>query len=107
MRCSRKSTTWLADVGAVWLACAMVGFAATPGQPVVPTPGCGRVDVAPVVAAVVNARVGGTKTLDVKVLACELGSQIDIDAALPEHGARLGRPVRFRLMNRDRQVGYA
>lgn len=109
MRCLRKSTTWRASASAfvAWLACVTVASGATPAQPVAAGPGCGRADVAPVVAAAVNARVADRNALDVSVLACEIGSQVEIDAALPEPGARLGRPARFRLMNRDRQVGYA
>ena len=90
-----------------WLTCLTAVAAAQQGQAVPAGPGCGRADVAPVVAAAVNTRIRDGNALDVRVLACEIGSGVEIDGALPEPGARLGRPVRFRLMNRDRQVGYA
>jgi flagellar basal body P-ring formation protein FlgA len=105
MRCSRKSTTWRASALCLWVVGAVAAPAAAQGVPSVPQ--CARPDVAGVLAQAVAGILGGGPSPKVQVAMCDVVADAKLETALIEPGGRFGRPVRFRLMDRGRQVGYA
>ncbi len=98
MKCSDKSTTWRGRAGAAVaiLAAAMLVLQADEACP----------GDAAIRAAVLEA-LGVSAGVRVQTSSCSVPAGADVDAAVAEPGARLGRPVRFRLLHRGRQVGYA
>jgi flagella basal body P-ring formation protein FlgA len=59
------------------------------------------------IQAAVQARVGGPATVTVDIRTAQLSTGASLDAAVPEPGARFGRPARFKLLAAGRSVGYA
>ena len=74
---------------------------------VLPGPGDPPCVADPVIETTVAGLLGVESGLSVQTSVCQVAADVAIDAAIPEPGARLGRPARFRLMNDGRQVGYA
>ncbi len=100
MRCSRKSTTWLASALVALLLSAET-------LPSAAQPGCDRADVAPAVEQAIAAALGVDAGVRAAVLACDVDSPTNIERAQPEPGARFGRPARFKLFVNGRVRGYA
>lgn len=98
MRCSDKSTTWRARVGA---AAALVAAGMLVLQADAVCPGAAAIE-----AAVLHA-LGSAGDVRVQTSSCSVPAGAEVDAAVVEPGARLGRPARFRLLHQGRQVGYA
>jgi flagella basal body P-ring formation protein FlgA len=71
------------------------------------SPACDRSLVRTLVSSGLRKLVGDDATLDANVVDCTVADGAVLDTALPEAGARFGRPVRFRLMQDGRQRGYA
>ena len=98
MKCSDKSTTWRARAGAAAaiLAVSMLALHAEPACP----------GDAAIEAAVLET-LGVSAGVRVQTASCSVPDGAAVDAAVAAPGARLGRPVRFRLLYQGRQVGYA
>lgn len=111
MRCSRRSTTWLASAAVLLSACAG-GLEAAPQAG-----GKSEVDEGEVRAAIVEAvraRVGSGAEVRIEDLTIRArGERAGTLVATPEPGMRLGRPGRFSLAFRDARgaaawpAGYA
>jgi flagella basal body P-ring formation protein FlgA len=60
-----------------------------------------------VIADAARAIVGSDAVLKVEVMNCDVTAAASVDAALPEPGSRLGKPIRWRLMSGRQPQGRA
>ncbi len=102
MRCSRRSTTWRGRWGAALAAAALLapGAAAAPPSPVAGPTGAARAGIVEAIVAAVRLRAG-ERAAEVVVQNLEASLPREVPArimAVPEVGARLGRPMRFAIV---------
>jgi flagella basal body P-ring formation protein FlgA len=98
MKCLDKSTTWRVRALA---AAALVAVGALSAAAESSCPGDAAIRTA------VLEALGVSQGITIETGSCSIAAGTEVDAAVAEPGARLGRPARFRLLHNGRQVGYA